>query len=476
MSSQEKEKNYREEEDETEGKTFICNMCQHKAKKESTIKSHMTQKHKPKISKKVQDTEEDDPEGSVEADMLAMAQWDKPSTDEPSVEPVVEKEQTNEVVVIDDSTGQEGNLGQAVERIKALEEELSVKEEVIKKVESELETARDAATVATAESASLEDEKATLKTQLNYFRRVGKSQMEDIQKMQAGGPNPDLERKLKEVEDQLKIKTKTIEGLEKSKKELAKKVEEEVSARAKAEADASKFSKMVDILQQCPGTKKDVSDKPKIKCRDVGKSGGCPRAGNCTYFHPNLAQENKNIDCHHWMSGKCKFSEKNCKFKHNPEKKESKMTKRKRSENSETDKEASQQDFLISLVKALTQGSTGEARMGRQEETARGMEGERNTRRRMVSPSSPSRGMDGQKWDKRSYANATDASWRREEQERSRSYRYGSPSRVQEEQEPRSMEQLRGMVRNITPAHPEDQLQEGIQLLMQLAARQSGRK
>ena len=119
--------------------------------------------------------------------------------------------------------------------------------------------------------------------------------------------------------------------MKKLKKELTKKVEDEVVARAKAEADAAKFSKMVDILQQCEDRRKETTDKSKVRCRDVGKPGGCPRAGSCQFLHPALARENKNVDCHHWMSGKCRYEEKDCRFKHDPAKKDSKISKRKRS-------------------------------------------------------------------------------------------------------------------------------------------------
>ena len=197
-------------------------------------------------------------------------------------------------------------MSQAVERIKVLEEDLSVKEELIKKMESELETARELANIATAKEASLEDEKDTIKGQRDVFRRIAKVQMEDINKMKTGAPYPGLERGQKEAEDKLKSNKKTIDALEKHKKELAKKLEEEVCARGKAEADSSKFSKMVDILQQNEANRKEAPDKSTIKCRDVGKAGGCPRAGKCPYLHPALQKENKNIDCHHctgWLGG-----------------------------------------------------------------------------------------------------------------------------------------------------------------------------
>ena len=59
------------------------------------------------------------------------------------------------VDVINAATGQEGNLEEAVERIKVLEEDIGVKEELIKKMETELETARDLAGIAVAKEASL---------------------------------------------------------------------------------------------------------------------------------------------------------------------------------------------------------------------------------------------------------------------------------------------------------------------------------
>ena len=195
---------------------------------------------------------------------------------------------------------------------------------------------------------------------------------------------------------------KTIEALEKSKKELTKKVEEEVSARAKAEADASKFSKMVDILQQCEDRRKETTDRSQVKCRDVGRPGGCPRAGSCPYLHPALAKEKKNVDCHHWMSGRCKYDEEGCRFKHNPEKKDSKVAKRKRSEEIVVEKDTSQQDFLLGLVKALAQGPG----LGGQGGPSRGMEGQRNARPRMESPISSAREQDGQQWRHQSYASA----------------------------------------------------------------------
>ena len=127
--------------------------------------------------------------------------------------------------------------------------------------------------------------------------------------MRAGGKDPDMERKLKQGNDEMKTRAKTVDTLEKSKKELSKKLEDEVIARAKAESDCAKFSKMVDILQDKNTSTDQTKNTSKALCRDVNKPGGCPRAGGCKFNHPTLAKENKQINCIHWMNGKCRYTE-----------------------------------------------------------------------------------------------------------------------------------------------------------------------
>ena len=133
-----------------------------------------------------------------------MAEWNRPPVEEAHVAGENSEAPPENVDVINAATGQEGNLEEAVERIKVLEEDIGVKEELIKKMETELETARDLASIAVAKEASLEEEKATLKHHLEYFRRVSKTQLEDIKKMKTGNPNPEGDRKLKEAEAKIK--------------------------------------------------------------------------------------------------------------------------------------------------------------------------------------------------------------------------------------------------------------------------------
>ena len=173
---------YHEEEYEGNESTFSYNLCQYKAKKESTRKKRMTKKHKPKTLQKPTEEAEVVLEDHIEADMREIAQWNREDNTTTARTAEDTPDESVEVAVINDGTLEEGTIKQAVERFKALEEDLSVKGDVIKRLETELDTSKEAAIVVTAEAASLEDEKVTLKTQLDFFRSVSKVPKNDIKK------------------------------------------------------------------------------------------------------------------------------------------------------------------------------------------------------------------------------------------------------------------------------------------------------
>ena len=354
-------------------------------------------------------------------------------------------------------------------RIKYLEEEGATKEEFMKKMKTELETAKDLACIAEGQVASLEVEKEVLTNDVERYKRVLLNQRKDILKIRAGKIDLDSERKIKALQDELKAKTKMCEVMEKAKRELAKKVEEEVSSRAKAEADCAKFSKMVDILQDRTTTAEKTKAKSTVGCRDISKPGGWPRAGSCNFLHPTKAKEDKETDCHHWKKGSCKFSEKNCRFKHDPEKEAMNASKRKRSEEPEPRKE-DREDFLIGLVKALAQGKAGEAQLGSGAGSSQRVEGQRNTRLRMGSPLGSSRGMENHERS-RSYASmvgSDNSSYNQESRE-------ASSARGMEDQAliEQAVKIIQGLARPAQPASAMDKLQECIQLLTQ---QQAGRR
>ena len=88
----------------------------------------ITKQHVKKKTAVVTETEEEA--------LAALEEWNRPRTGEETLGEGGNANATaaNDVIVINDTTGQEGKLEQAVERIKCLEEDLTAKEEVIKKI------------------------------------------------------------------------------------------------------------------------------------------------------------------------------------------------------------------------------------------------------------------------------------------------------------------------------------------------------
>ena len=150
ISSQDPERGFHVEGEGTDDQTFVCKTCDYKHKKEGPMKSHITRQHvkKQKATETVVVTE------TEEEALAALEEWNRPRPGEGDLGDVDKANANandtpeNDVIVINEATGQEGNLEQAVERIKCLEEDLAAKEEVIKKIESELITAKDLADIA----------------------------------------------------------------------------------------------------------------------------------------------------------------------------------------------------------------------------------------------------------------------------------------------------------------------------------------
>ena len=419
---------------------------------------------------------------------------------EVAVENTTIGEEADGRMVINTDTEQLGSLPEAVERIKVLVEEHSVKEEVIKKLETELETSKDLLNIANAEKETIKikheqllNENEALKLDNVKYRKWVKNQITVNDKLKEEGAGPELKKTVKKLEEELKVKSKAFETSEKVRKDLLKKVEEEVSVRGNLEADKERLSKTVDALTKLADMNLPLeSNKSKIKCRDVDKAGGCPRAGSCRFYHPEVVvtkeKDKKNIDCVHWMSGKCKFTEKICHYKHDEDKKGIKTQKRKRSEDVAISNEAGQVDFLQGLVRTLAQGSTTEAKLGSLGGSAWGMESQRSTRPRMESPEIPSRGMDGRR-DSYSRARSPQGGWpsrtfySSQEQEPRRQERHVSTRTFNRQDSPARgmdvdglMEQLRVLEQSGRSAPRRDTVQEGINLLLRIAQQQAGRK
>ena len=503
---------------------FMCVLCDQKFKSVAGVKGHITRLHKEQVKEKVPEEETvDDYLHDVSMDEERIEQLSKEMEQaEKDVEKPAEKpaEEVDPRMIIDDEIERLGTLPEAVDRIKSLVEDVGIKEVLIKKLETELETARDLANIAAGEKESLKIENELKDKEVMKYKKLLNYQMSVNDKLKEDGADPQLVKTLKKVEDEVKAKAKALDVSEKTRKDLVKKVEEEVSRRGNLEADKERLTKIVDALNKLADQSGNAeAAKSRTKCRDVEKPGGCPRAGSCKFFHPEVVQskDKKQIDCVHWMKGKCKFSDKDCHYKHGKEKKASKETmenKRKRSEDDGQTYEASQVDFLQGLVRTLAQGSAVEARPGSPvgpawgvegqrsmrprmvspERSAWGVEGQRRMRPRMVSSESSARGMDGHggssnasrphsprgmedQWNQRSYYGGQEQEIRGQQWQNSArggGSRQTSPLRELDVES--LLGQLRGLEQSLQPASQVEKVQEAVQVLRRVVQQSGGRR
>ena len=107
--------------------------------------------------------------------------------------------------------------------------------------------------------------------------------------------------------------------------------------RAKAEADMISKQQTINVMSKImfrQGGKKGNKEqqdqvvteiKSKQLCRDVMKPEGFSWGKRCMYLHPpgriqTSAQSEDRPDCSFWLDGYCKYSESECRGKHEPSK------------------------------------------------------------------------------------------------------------------------------------------------------------
>ena len=121
---------------------YACLFCDSKFKSASSVKGHITRKHRDQMK----DGEPEEEEAADDLDENDVARMELLNIEMRNQEGVVEETSSEEEVdtrmVINSDTEQLGSLPEAVERIKVLLEEQSVKEELIKKLETELDTSK----------------------------------------------------------------------------------------------------------------------------------------------------------------------------------------------------------------------------------------------------------------------------------------------------------------------------------------------
>ena len=333
---------------EKEGQeVYICNICQKEAKSAKAVKHHITSKHRERPT----DSDDDDPEGKKSKDeidevddidddeLAAWATMEKGSeasiqkegeAPPPSQQPM-ETNSTEERMVINSENEAEGNLLDAVERIKHLENESKTKEELIKNLELQIDTKSDLLNLANVKADSLEMEMVDKETRNKQLAAAYKNMKIKLNEGNGGGANPEITKKLKKATDDLKAKSKLLEESEKAKEELNIKVGKEIALRAKAEADNVMLQGCVKALQSVVDSKTTTkeSTKDQERCSFLDKPGGCKKGDRCRFMHPEKeAPRAGKQDCSFWMAGSCKFSDEECTKSHDPTKKGSKGKKR----------------------------------------------------------------------------------------------------------------------------------------------------
>ena len=123
------------------------------------------------------------------------------------------------------------------------------------------------------------------------YKKLLNYQMSVNDKLKEDEADPQLVNTLKKIEDEFKTKNKALEVSERTRTDLVKKMEAEVSRRGNLEADKERLSKLVNALNKLVDQSGNAEgSKSRPKCRDAEKPGGCPRAGSCKFFHPEVVQ------------------------------------------------------------------------------------------------------------------------------------------------------------------------------------------
>ena len=119
---------------------------------------------------------------------ISLDKSSKDLTDVPDVENIEEEHEIN--------------LEQARERIKTLEEDVGIKEELLKNLETELDTTKEKASLAMVTVETLKLDNETNKMRVKKLKLVAKKQMHEINQLNVGA-DPEMAYKLKEAKKEV---------------------------------------------------------------------------------------------------------------------------------------------------------------------------------------------------------------------------------------------------------------------------------
>ena len=158
--------------------TFLCNICGKEAKTVRAIKQHITKHHINKLKTPEADggfvaNDDDDDLFPEQEDLFERYGVNDVNLDE-SIEEGTQGEVPEDEAAVEQPTME---LEQALERVKILEEDVGIKEDIIKNLETELITAKEMARTAKGVADSLEDENEKNKMLVKKFKILTKKQM-----------------------------------------------------------------------------------------------------------------------------------------------------------------------------------------------------------------------------------------------------------------------------------------------------------
>ena len=346
---------------------FLCDKCGYKGPSKKSVKMHMGKKHRgEKRTRGAEDIDENysnkraKPEDD-EAD-ATMESIYSDEDDDSDDEDFLNKFDEDGNLIVEESKDKidEGINENENKDVKFLEDEIVVKNKKIETLEDALKVKDELLHIANAKVATLEDENIEKENKAEKYKKIAKQNMKT---------EPDESKRLKK---EAVAKTKEIADLKEKLAEALKKTRDEITMRAKAEADMISKQQTIDVMSEIMVRQsgKNINNeqqdqvvkenKSKQLCRDVMKPEGCRWGKRCLYFHPpgsipSATQSGDKPDCSFWLAGYCKYSENECRGKHEPSKCGAKPRKSYQQKPAETNN----QDFVQTLARAVNQGLAG---------------------------------------------------------------------------------------------------------------------
>ena len=352
---------------------FLCDKCSYKGPTTTSVKMHLAKKHRGEKRDRVADDDED-----IDITKKSKSEEDKANDTMESIGSGEDDDSEDDDDDFLNKYDEDGNLIDVAEEEpmdtekslevaqentetedKFLKDEIAIKNAKIETLEDAMQVKEELLHLANAKVATLEIDIIEKDRQVEKYKKIAKKAKKDDPE--------DLKKSKKEVT----AKSKEIEDLKTKLAEALKKTRDEITMRAKAEADVISKQQTIDVMkeimmqQSSLSTNKEpqqqvVENRKNQLCRDSMKPEGCRWGKGCMFFHPpgstpTSAQSGEKLDCSFWLAGYCKYSESECRGKHEASKRGAKPRKM----NQQKPAETNIPDFAQTLARAVSQGLAG---------------------------------------------------------------------------------------------------------------------